>query len=70
VCLLLHPLELPEQKDRGVLDGILLSCYLGSFRLFLNDMREDGMVDGEAIDGFELLDELQTHGASDSPVPG
>ena len=53
--LLLHSLELPKQKHRGVFDMILPAFLLSRCCFFLHDMREDGVIDGKAIDAVELL---------------
>lgn len=67
--LLLHPLKLPKQKHRRILNGVLLALFLQGLGLLLDYMCEDGVIDGEAIDGVELLDQFETHGASYPPVP-
>lgn len=69
VGLLLYSLELPKQKHRGISNGMLLALLLQRLCLLLDDVREDGVVDGQAIDGIELLDQLETHGASHPAVP-
>lgn len=70
MCLFLHSFKLPKQKDRGVLDGVRLAFHLRDFGLLLNDVFEDGVVDGQSIDSIKLFDELEAHGASHSAVPG
>lgn len=54
--LLLHSLKLPKQKYRSIFNGMLLALFLQGLGLFLDYVCEDGVIDGEAIDGIELLD--------------
>jgi hypothetical protein len=67
--LLLHSLKLSEQEDRGIFDGVLLAEFEGDLRFLLDEMGEDGVVDGKAVDGVELLDEFEAHGAPHPAVP-
>jgi len=46
VRLLLHALELPEEKDGGVLDMVLPALLLRGLGLLLDNMREDRVIDG------------------------
>lgn len=53
--LLLNPLELPKQKHRSVFDMILPAFLLRDCCFLLHNMSKDGVIDGQAIDGIELL---------------
>jgi hypothetical protein len=55
VRLFLHSLEFAKQEDGSVLDGVGLPFLLGHFRFLLCDVLEDGVIDGQPIDGVELL---------------
>lgn len=66
--LLLHPLKLRIQVDGGILYGRVAVVCFASFLLFLHQMREDRVVNGEPIQVVDLLDELQAHGASNAAV--
>ena len=56
LCFFLNSLELAEQIDRRVLYRVLFAAFLCIIGLFLDDVAEDGVVDGEAVDVVELFD--------------
>lgn len=69
MCFLLYSFELSKEEDRSVFDG-MLSAFFMVFGLFFSDeVCEDGVIDGESIDGIELLDKFETHGAAYSAIP-
>jgi hypothetical protein len=67
--LFLHPLELPEQKHRGIFEEMLLAVFPQQLGLLPDHMSEDSVVDGNAVDVVDLLDQLETHGTPDASVP-
>jgi hypothetical protein len=69
VCLLLHPLKLPEQRHSGILDWVLFAYFISSGCLFLNDMCVDSVVDGEPLNVVQLFNQFKTHGTPHSPIP-
>jgi len=70
MCLLLHSLELPEQKHACVFYRMGPAFQMQLSLFLLEYVGEDGVIDGQAFDIVDLLDQFETHWAAHSSVPG
>lgn len=69
MSLLLDSFELSKQEF-ACIDKVGGFAFLKEyFVLFLSKVMVNGVIDGESFDGVDVLDELETHGASYSSVP-
>lgn len=69
VGLFLDSFELPEQEYGGIFNSCFFPFFFGNRVLFLDDVCENSVINGEPIDIIELFDEFETHWAPDSSVP-
>lgn len=67
--LFLYSLELSEEEDRGVVNGVGLALFLGLLAFLFDEVGKNGVVDGQAVDVVQLLYQFETHRASHSAVP-
>ena len=67
--LFLYSLELSEEEDRGVVNGVGLALFLGLLAFLLDEVGKNGVVNGQAVDVVQLLYQFETHRASHSAVP-